>query len=106
MCAGAKAFQENTSALYAESRKLIRYDGRVNSVTFLTYLHARAIFVADLTYYYLLLLLLSSSSLLLLSSSSPLRRVFVLIFLRQTMTWKTKLSEIRKWIINLRQIYY
>jgi hypothetical protein len=52
MCDGAKAFQENVSALYAESRKLIRYDGRVNFVTFLTYLHARAIFVAYLTYYY------------------------------------------------------
>ena len=40
MCDGAKAFQENINALYAESRKLIRYDGRVNFVTFLTYLHA------------------------------------------------------------------
>jgi hypothetical protein len=47
--------QENISALYAESRKLIRYDGRVNFITFLTYLHARATFTADLTYYYLLL---------------------------------------------------
>jgi len=60
MCDGAKAVQENISALYAESRKLIRYDGRVNFVTFLTYLHAGLYLLPIshiITYYDVLLLL-------------------------------------------------
>ena len=47
-------------ALYAESRKLIRYDGSVNFVTFLTYLHAGLYLLPIsqiITYYYVLFFL-------------------------------------------------
>jgi hypothetical protein len=60
MCDGAKVFRK-ICALYAESRKLIRYDGRVNFVTFLTYLHAGLYLLPIshiITYYDVLLLLL------------------------------------------------